>query len=138
MDKLKNILLIDDDKVTNFINKSFIDALEISEQVLTFQNGLEAINFFKDPEKEIKVDLVFLDLNMPAMNGFQFMKEYHQIEQHNVNTVFVAFISENTERPAEEIAAELGVQEYISKPITIEKITSICKKHFNLSLIKKD
>tara|TARA_R110002049_G_scaffold3502_1_gene26228 strand:+ start:5065 stop:5469 length:405 start_codon:yes stop_codon:yes gene_type:complete len=134
MKQLNSILLIDDDMVTNFLNKNLINNLAIAQEVLTFKNGQEALSFFQngDSEKKESIDLIFLDLNMPIMDGYQFMDNYHQLEANKKTAKIVALIAENTEKPAEEIARQLGVNDYFSKPITKEKLSLILQKHFSI------
>lgn len=132
MEKLNCVLLIDDDTVTNFLNKNLIDSLKICEEIETFNNGQEAIIFFESNQYKSKksIDLIFLDLNMPIMNGYQFMEKYNQFDSTIKTAKVVALIAENTEKPAEEIAKQLKVHDYFSKPITKEKIAQLLEKHF--------
>ena len=95
----------------------------LKEATAADQNG--------DSDQKESIDLIFLDLNMPIMDGYQFMNNYHQLEDSKITAKIVALIAENTEKPAEEIARQLGVNDYFSKPITKEKLSLILQKHFS-------
>lgn len=133
MKKLNCVVLIDDDMVTNFLNKNLIETMEVCEEILTFKNGQEALTFFTDgsSEKKSSIDLIFLDLNMPIMDGYTFMHHYNQLEGKIKTAKIVALIAENTEIPASEIANQLKVHDHFSKPITKEKFLLILDKHFS-------
>lgn len=80
--KVKSIFIIDDDPITVFgIKKLLLDVVD-SIQVESFSNGKEALNAILkgiDEKKEVP-DLIFLDINMPVMNGWNFMKEFHKLD----------------------------------------------------------
>lgn len=132
MNKLKRILLIDDDFVTNFINENLIKEMGIAEEILCFKNGKEAIDFFKNRDSsQPPIDLVFLDLNMPVMDGFQFMEAYHKLEKKSTSEVIVAMLTSSTLEKEKEIADQLGVQEHLNKPLTKEKINQLFLKYYS-------
>ena len=82
--KLNCILLVDDDKATNFLHKKIIGNNDVSENILVALNGKEAMiiicNALIDNDKNNTLpELVFLDINMPIMNGWEFMEEYQKL-----------------------------------------------------------
>jgi CheY-like chemotaxis protein len=132
MNKLSRILLIDDDFVTNFINENLIKEMGIAEEIICLKNGKEAIDYFKGRNAdEAPVDLVFLDLNMPVMDGFQFMEAYHQLENKSTSEVIVAMLTSSSLEQEKEIADQLGVQEHLNKPLTREKINQLFSKYYS-------
>ena len=81
--KLNCILLVDDDEPTNFLNQMVIEELDIAEQIRVAQNGQEALTYLKKTgigdENFPLPDLILLDINMPAMNGWEFLERYRKL-----------------------------------------------------------
>lgn len=78
MKKLERIMLIDDDADTNYYNEIILNNIGAAEDVIVFQNGNEALEYLK---KGNKVDLILLDINMPILNGWQFLERYEELEK---------------------------------------------------------
>jgi len=69
---MNKILLVDDDGATNFYNQYILKKNQICCEVIVLNNGLEALEYLKN---EALPDFIFLDINMPIMNGIQFLEE---------------------------------------------------------------
>ena len=82
---LNCILLIDDDEDDNLIHSDLIESLQVTKHLEIATNGIVAMEYLSmvysanDPTLYPKPDLIFLDLNMPKMNGFEFLEEYEQM-----------------------------------------------------------
>ena len=72
--KLECILLIDDDDEDNFYHKIVIERMNITKRIEVAYNGLEALEFLQK-ESQIIPELIFLDINMPKMNGWEFLEK---------------------------------------------------------------
>src|SRR4051812_36297679 len=82
MKKFNKILLIDDDSITNFINSSVIRNTGLGEVVKIASSGKEAIEYIKKDccrENDFP-DLILVDINMPGMGGYEFLKEYRNLK----------------------------------------------------------
>lgn len=127
MKKLKNILLVDDDSITNFINKSIISDIDISENIYTAENGQEALELLKRYCNQSNSgcgcpSLVFLDLNMPLMDGFEFLQQFGSMDEfHNQRIPIVVLTSSENAKDIEK-AKQLKVNGYVCKPLTPEKV----------------
>ncbi len=79
---IPSICLIDDDEVLQFLFQEIVKLHNIADQTLIFSDGSEAFDFFKDTQAEAEKlpDLVILDLNMPFMDGWEFLDEYQKIK----------------------------------------------------------
>ena len=84
MKKLSGILLIDDDETTNFLNQRLLDRMQVTEHIHTFVNGKQAFDYLYnvsnnnyDPGNAgyFKPELIFLDINMPVINGKSILTE---------------------------------------------------------------
>jgi len=82
MKTLKFILLIDDDEATNFYHKYILEESKVVEKIEVATNGEEAIKLLQNLKENNMPfpDLIFLDINMPIMNGWEFLMEYEKSE----------------------------------------------------------
>lgn len=78
MTKLRSIAIIDDDPITVFGIKRMLSALNVSEEISSYVNGKEAIDDFRNilNRNEEIPEVIFLDINMPIMDGWQFLEEF--------------------------------------------------------------
>lgn len=73
---LRRILLVDDDPVSNFITKRLLSKLDIAREIIVCSNGFDAIQFLTNAKESQLPDMILFDLNMPGMNGFEFVELY--------------------------------------------------------------
>lgn len=129
MKKCKSIFLIDDSIMDNFANSKLIEKLGITESLKVFENGLEAINYFNIlNEIDQAPDLVFLDLNMPIMNGFDFLSNFNLLPLKDKQNIKIIILSSSASPVDKQKANMLGCEEYIVKPLTTEKILEVYEK----------
>lgn len=130
METMKRIVLIDDDSTTNYLNKLIIERSELVDEVLTFDSAEEALNFFhqnNDPDDEA---LVLLDINMPIMNGWQFLDHYRAMDIPRSNKIVMLTSSIN---PADKLLADEknDVVDYKSKPLSVDMLKDLVSNYFN-------
>jgi len=139
MKKIKCILLVDDDATTNFLNEELINELEITEEVHVALNGQEALDYlhkkgkFKTTKKgEYPVpSLIFLDINMPLMGGFEFLEKYHKLPNSKKAEVVIVFLttSDSHKDKLKQLDDEV-VRDFIEKPLKRKELLKIMKEHF--------
>lgn len=135
MKKIKNVLLIDDDEPTNFINKKIIESSELVEYIHIAQSGQEALNFLsrrsEHNERHPLPDLIFLDINMPAMDGWEFLDLYKKLVNGKKDSTVIVMLTTSLNPDDEVKARELKeVNAFRNKPLTRQLIGEIASEYF--------
>jgi CheY-like chemotaxis protein len=129
-------MLIDDDEPTNFLNNMFMEEANCSEHIKIVSNGFEAIKYLNSakPMADSNMpfpDLIFLDINMPAMDGWEFLDRYKEIKTVARPVIVMLTTSLNPD----DILKAYTIPEvsgFENKPLTTEKINVIVKKYFSV------
>jgi CheY-like chemotaxis protein len=122
--RFRNILLIDDDDDDHEIFLTAIKDLPASIKFQGLNNATDAFN--KLVEREITPDTIFLDLNMPLMDGIQFLSLLKKTEE--LKNIPVIIYSTSSHSGAINRAKELGAQDFITKPDNYEDLVNILKE----------
>lgn len=136
MGKLPSILLVDDDPVNNFLNQRLLEGLAITEQLIVALNGQEAFDLLQQhcrpAPNEACPALILLDSNMPVMNGFEFLQAYQQLPLLQQKAIVVVMLTTTSLHPSDVARAQqLCVSDFLSKPLTKDKINTVLQKYFN-------
>lgn len=128
--KLNCILLVDDDHEDNFFHEIIIKKMDITNTIQVARNGLEALEFLRKKNQVIP-ELIFLDINMPKMNGWEFLEEYKHLNPNQKAKITIVMLTTSANpddvKKAEEIA---DVNGYRSKPLSFEMLNEILHTHF--------
>ncbi|TGN18866.1 response regulator [Leptospira idonii] len=119
------ICLIDDDKIYQFTTQKIIANANLAKDILIFSDGEEAYKFFENAKTkpESLPDVVFLDINMPYMDGWQFLEEYAKIEKEIMKPIRIYLVSSSVDEADTKRASENPLLSgYIFKPFTKEKL----------------
>lgn len=125
MRKISRSCIIDDDPIFVFGTKKVMKEVDFCDDILVYHNGEEAINGLKSMVKrgEQLPNLIFLDLNMPIMDGWDFLEGFIAIPNHNRKDVFVYIISSSIDANDFIRARNYEiVNNYILKPVTPEDL----------------
>lgn len=136
MEKLKCTLLVDDDSINNYLNERLLKKLNISEEVKVALNGSEAIEVIKsriETNQNIP-ELILLDINMPVMDGFEFLQNYNGLNFPNKNCVIIVMLTTSTNPKDTERLNNSGISGYVNKPLTESKLKEVLAKHFEWQL----
>jgi CheY-like chemotaxis protein len=82
--KYRTVMLIDDNEIDNLINQKMIESAAVTENIYTHTGAKSAIEFLRNMERmdvadKVLPDLIFLDIDMPLMDGFQFLEEFEKL-----------------------------------------------------------
>jgi CheY-like chemotaxis protein len=137
--KLNCVLLVDDDNGANFINRMIIKEAGITDNIETTLNGKEALDYLNGTGKHEDrgatqpPELILLDINMPVMDGWEFLEEYNKLEEalKNKTTIILLTTSLNPDdkKRAEKIPAISGFE---NKPLDNKILEKLLQKHFQI------
>jgi CheY-like chemotaxis protein len=124
-----SILLVDDDEINNFISIKLIKKALLTSDIMACLNGRFAIDQLvdiqkRDPEK--LPDYIFLDINMPIMNGWEFLDEYKRLNIDPLGKSKIFIISSSVfSNDINRARSYPIVKSFISKPLSVEKIKEL-------------
>lgn len=128
--ELKNIILVDDDEIMVYLTKRLVDKTDLAELSQVFGNGKELIDFLKQNHNkpDLLPEVIFLDLFMPVMDGWEFLEEYDQIKP-TLSKEITIYIITSSVSPADFNKAKNNkyVSDYVVKPMNKEQFNLIIK-----------
>ena len=131
--KYHAVMLVDDNEIDNLINQKMIEASNIAENIFVHSGAKSAIEFLKNIEKLAKgpislylPEIIFLDIDMPLMDGFQFLDEFDRLSDSIKNHCKVIMLTSSL-NPQDMNKAKKNqfVMKYINKPLTQENLKKI-------------
>lgn len=137
--KLKCILLVDDDEATNFLNTMFLEEADVTENINTVLNGKEALEYLTCTGEYSNIDttsfpqpeLILLDINMPVMDGWEFIQAYRHLPKHQKAKTIIAMLTTSLNPEDRSKADEITeINAFESKPLSLEKISEIMEEYF--------
>ena len=133
MSILKKVILIDDDQVNNFVCESIIKNENFADEVISFEYAEDALEYLKSvitDKPEDFPDLIFLDINMPGMDGWSFIDEYRKLPEDLTKDCCLFMLSSAVDRKDIICAkSHKEVKDFFSKPLSPE-ILSFIKEEF--------
>ena len=132
MNKVVNILLVEDDHLDIIDMKRTLDKMHILNNLMVAKNGEDAIQILNDKARstEASPDIALIDINMPKMNGLEFLSAVRKMEAWKDLKCFI--ITTSDEKIDRTAAKELGISGYIVKPLKLTNPSSM--DAFNLMI----
>lgn len=125
MKTIDHLLLIDDSEATNNFHKRLLGKINFAKTITTCRNGQEGLDFLAQDEH--CPDLIFLDLNMPVIDGFEFLEIVHHalIDKCNAEPPIIILTSSEEIVDKDRCKALYSNIQFYSKPLTLSQITEI-------------
>ena len=120
MARYKKVMLIDDNEIDNLINQEMIRSTNFADEILVFQTGQEALTYLTENQKSTDMlpEIIFLDINMPVMNGFQFLDVFDELSEHVLTTCKIIMLSSSiSPKDIDQAASSRYVRKYLNKPL---------------------
>ncbi|MBF9236941.1 response regulator [Hymenobacter sp. BT683] len=129
---MNHIVLVDDNETTSFLNNRLLGRLAVAEQVSTFSRADEAFEkLWGDSNGDGQApDLVFVDLKMPGISGFEFLELYNALPQPVQDKTVMAVLTTSMHGADTARVAKYPNVEYLTKPLTEEKMRKLLEKRF--------
>ena len=125
--KLNAVLVIDDEEANEFITKIFLQRANCAEQILSVNDASDGLAILEHQEIP---EIILLDINMPAMDAWQFVQEARRIMQGRL-LPFIVILSSSVSRTDQERATENpDIHMFVSKPLNQEKVNEILDQYF--------
>jgi two-component system nitrate/nitrite response regulator NarL len=128
---VEKTVLIDDSDIDLFIQRRFLEVYEFSSELLLYKSASEALNWLHKLNGETPPDVIFLDLNMPEIDGFAFLKNFDTLpEKIKERSRIVVLTSSNSIQDRDQVFENKNVIQFITKPLKqsdIEELKDIIK-----------
>ena len=134
MEKLSSVLLVDDDTTNNFLNELLFQQLNVTDRLLTAEDGARALDLIENTAGPNEPALILLDVNMPGMGGIEFLEAYRQLPAAQRGATVIIMLTTTMDARDLSRLEELNIAGLVSKPLTKEKIDGILQLHFQRQL----
>jgi CheY-like chemotaxis protein len=128
MNKIGTVMLVDDNDTDNFISKRIIEITKFSENVIVKNSGKSALDYLHENQESPNLipDIIFLDINMPIVDGFVFLYEYEKFANSIKDKCRVIILSSSdNKRDIDKIVNNDFVIKFVTKPLTEKTLEEI-------------
>ncbi len=128
--KFRRVVLIDDNRASNFLHQCLLEELLLTDEIVVLQNGLQALDFFTsqcetNAERESGQDLILLDVNMPVMNGWELLAKLASTDRDYLRQNAVVMLTSYAHEQDAARAKSLIVKGYLEKPLDEQKMSEL-------------
>jgi CheY-like chemotaxis protein len=129
--KYRTVMLIDDNEIDNLINQKMIESAAVTENIYTHTGAKSAIEFLRNMERmdvadKVLPDLIFLDIDMPLMDGFQFLEEFEKLgDVSKKKCKIIMLTSSINPQDFNRSKKYENVKLYLNKPLSHESILKL-------------
>jgi CheY-like chemotaxis protein len=123
MEKQYRFILIDDSLLDLFIHKKLISVSNLSETIFTYDTAETALEFLKSQGESLAPSIILLDLQMPGMNGFQFVEAFAGLDSEIHKKIRIFILSSTVDQgDISKAKANPFIEDMISKPVDVEML----------------
>lgn len=130
--KFKSIMLIDDNEIDNLINQKMIESMDLCENILIHSGARSALEYLKNVEK-VRVmkenylpEMIFLDIDMPIMDGFQFVEEFEKLKEETKDFCKIVLLTSSLDsKDFQRSKKNKFIDKYLNKPLTQESLAQL-------------
>ncbi len=116
------VCLIDDDNIYQYTARVILESTGLAKHIQSFYNGSDALSYFTDPENfvpETLPDVIFLDINMPIMDGWEFLEEYGKFHDSLPKPITIYMVSSSVNSSdMQKSRSYEAVSDYLVKPVS--------------------
>jgi len=124
--RFAKVLLIDDNSLDNFVNKKVIELNKFADTVEMFESASEALIYLKNVETEVLPDIIFLDIMMPGMDGFQFLDEFEKLNTEIHQRCKIVMLSTSDSfKDLNRANKNRFVRKFLNKPMSEQVLEAI-------------
>ena len=121
-------VLIDDSDIDLFIQRRFLEVYNFSHELVQYKSAEDALNWLKMLNGEAPPDVIFLDLNMPEIDGFSFLRTFNELpDKITQKSKIVVLTSSNSMRDRDQAFENKSVIQFITKPLKQTDIEELRK-----------
>ena len=120
----KTCLLIDDNYIDNFVTRKILEGGNFAESIVVVRSAAEAISALGDGT--VKPDVIFLDVRMPMMGGFEFLEEYDKLNIDKANIKIFMLSSSLDPLDMRKSSDNKYITQFIHKPLTQKALEELC------------
>ncbi len=125
---LEILCVVDDDKIFTYLLKRLIEKAKIAREIIFFENGREALDYLASHKEDaLKLpQLILLDINMPILDGWQFLNEYGKLKPDVPQPISICMMSSSSEMEDYDRAMDSEhVMDYLQKPVQIPSLKEV-------------
>lgn len=129
-------MLVDDDKIFNFLSEKTIISLGLANEIHFATNGEQALKILElyKEGKVAKPDIIFLDIDMPVMDGYEFIEAFSNLDLPDKHLITIVVLTSSIDPRDLQRTKDLGIKYYFNKPLSKDEIKKLIGLEFSYPL----